>query len=257
MKEFSNEEVREHWNKQAQTVSDGSLVTHRDKQQRIWEIEIISSLLNPEQRVLDIGCGNGYSTALFAKLVAEAHGVDYLSAMIDRAKKEFPDLPNTTFDVQDVLNLTLDPGSFDVAITARCLINLESWEAQKKGIANIVSTICKGGRYIMCEGSIQGRSAVNAWRVASGLEVMPSVKFNLDFDEDLLWKYLEEIFEIEKIYWSGIYDFVSRVVHPLYASPDQPDYDSKINEVGRLIALKLDSGFANTGREFIAVLKKK
>jgi len=65
---------------------DEDLVTHRDRNQRWLEIELVLQDLPRGLRVLDVGCGNGFSTGIFAEHAAAIVGVDYSPAMIERAK---------------------------------------------------------------------------------------------------------------------------------------------------------------------------
>jgi SAM-dependent methyltransferase len=250
-------EVKKFWDSLASDSKIASeAVTHRDHQQRLLEMHLTRNYLHPSDRLLDVGCGNGYATADFAPLVSEVLGVDYLPSMIERARAEFPDLKNVKWDVQDATKLTVPAGSFDVAITLRCIINLASWEAQKQSILEIHKALRTGGLFLMGEGTRQGRAGLNRARQACGLAAMPSVAYNIDFDEDVLWPFVREHFDIVTIHRFGVYDLVSRVIHPLLVSPEEPRYDAKINEIGCLLAKNLE-GFHEVGREFLAVLKKK
>jgi ubiquinone/menaquinone biosynthesis C-methylase UbiE len=110
------------------------LVTHPDRNQRLLEIEIALSYLPRGMRVLDVSCGNGFSTAIFARHASHVVGIDYAESMIARAQRDFGHLPNVEFQLQDVLNLDLSAANFDVVVSQRCLINLLSWEDQQQSI---------------------------------------------------------------------------------------------------------------------------
>src|SRR5262249_33803385 len=153
---------------------------HPDIWQRWLEIEMTKPFLRASDRAVDIGCGSGYATKQFAPLVSSMVGLDYSAGMIERANTEVPE--NVSFKVGDVLNLSPSDGQFAVAITLRCLINLPSWEAQKVAIANIAGIIRPGGRYIFVEGCKDGRDTLNATRRRHGLDAMPPVWHNIDFE---------------------------------------------------------------------------
>lgn len=108
----------------------------------------------------------------------------------------------------------------------------------------------------MGEGSQQGRALLNETRKDCGLQLMPSVAYNLDLDEQRLWPFLEPYFKVQEVRRLGIYDLISRIIHPLLVSPEEPRYDARINEIGRLVSEKLD-GTPQISREFIAVLIKR
>lgn len=76
-------------------------------------------------------------------------------------------------------------------------------------------------------------------RVKGGLEPMPPVWHNIDFDKDVTLAYLRGLFEVEERLHLGVYDFVSRVVRPLTVAPEQPRYEASINEAAAKLTLKL------------------
>src|SRR5882762_7747047 len=133
--------VREHWESCARNVADDDLVTHRDRNQRLLEVDLILQDLPKGKRILDIGCGNGFSTSIFAQHADFVVGIDYMEPMIERAKRTLGHVVNIRFEVQDVLNLDLPDDKFDVAICQRCFINLTSWEAQQQAISNVARVI--------------------------------------------------------------------------------------------------------------------
>jgi len=175
--------------------------------------------------------------------------------MIRRAKREFGRLQNVDFAVQDVLNLDFPPNSFDVVISQRCLINLPTWESQQEAIINITNVLKTDGCFFLQEGTRQGRERLNQVREMFGLGRMPVVGYNLDFDEEKLWPFLRQYFDIVEVRRFGLYDLISRVVHPLLVSPLEPQYDAKINEIAGRVSAKLQ-GDGDLSREFSAFLRR-
>jgi hypothetical protein len=55
---------------------------------------------------------------------------------------------------------------------------------------------------------------------------MPDVWHNVDFDEDALFPFLEEHFEIKRDIRFGLYDVLTRVNYPACIYPDTPQYDT-------------------------------
>ena len=235
-------------------------VTHRDIWQRWLEIEMIKKFVNPAARVLDVGCGNGYTTKQIAPLVREIVGVDYGEEMIRRAKAESqPSRAGqaVSFHVADVLELSPDRfGMFDQVLSERCLINLASWADQQKAIANIADVLKPGGTFIFLEGCRNGREQLNAARQTVGLEVMPAVWHNVDFEEQQTLAYLATRFDLEHKLHFGVYDFLARVVHPLLVAPEAPRYDARINEVAAKLALQSQE-FGHLSRVLFLVLRRK
>lgn len=250
--------VREFWDARAgDTSASDSEVTHNDVWQRWLEIETLKRSVRPTDRLLDVGCGAGYTTRLLAPLVREAVGVDYSDAMVARARAAAADIPNIRFEPADVM--TLAPGTlgrFDVAVSSRCLINLSSWDDQQRAIANIAAMLQPGGRFLFLEGCADGRARLNEVREASGLDPMPTVWHNLDFAEATLLPYLDRFFTIDDRRHFGVYDFVARVVHPLAVAPEPPAYTATINAVGARLALDHQE-FGGISRVIVLVLTRK
>jgi SAM-dependent methyltransferase len=252
----SIERIKETWDGRARDDRlQGTYVTMADRNQRLLEIDEALRYMPPGQIVLDVGCGNGYSTAIFAKHAERILAIDYSEAMIERAKREYGNIPNITFEVRDILTpLPYAEKTFGVAIAQRCLINLATWENQQKAIEHIARVIKPGGYFILQEGTRQGREGLNQLREKMGLPRMPEVEFNSDLDETTLWPFIERHFEIVETRRYGLYDLIARVVHPLLVAPVQPDYEAKINDVARRIAAANDAA-GEVSRWFTAFLR--
>jgi SAM-dependent methyltransferase len=247
--------VKRFWDGRAETPVSDSEVTHADVWQRQLEIETIRTLLGRGDRVLDVGCGSGYTTKRLAPHVAEIIGIDYSEAMIQRAVGSGAE--PAVFAVKDVLELgPADFGVFDVVVTERCLINLSGWAEQRRAIDNVASVLRPRGRFIFIEGGRQGRQNLNRVRTTAGLETMPTVWHNVDFDEAETLAYLERDFVLEQRPSFGVYDFVARVVHPLLVAPEPPVYDSRINEIAARLAHDVDA-FPDLSRVFCLVLRRR
>ncbi len=231
--------VKAFWDERARERSnDDSEVTHRDVWQRWLEIETIKSCLRSGDRLLDVGCGAGYTTRLVADRVREAVGVDYSEAMIERARAAAGGSPQLRFEAGDVRALGPERfGRFDVVLSSRCLINLASWEDQQRAIRNVASVLEPGGRFLFLEGLEDGRTRLNALREQSGLSAMPPVWHNVDFVEQRLLRAVEPLFRVADRRHFGVYDFIARVVHPLVVAPEAPQYEARINQVGAQLAL--------------------
>jgi SAM-dependent methyltransferase len=87
-------------------------------------IEVYRFLVNPNQRVLEIGCGMG---ELISQLrPSHGVGVDFSAQMIERAKKRHPDIQYHQADVHDLSGLE---GTFDVIIFSDTINDL--WDVQR------------------------------------------------------------------------------------------------------------------------------
>src|SRR5947209_3432687 len=115
--------VKSFWSNEAVKHGSAPLATAPDNIYRKREIADVCEALAGAKRVLDVGCGNGYSTAAYAKALPSASfiGIDFSPEMIGMAKLE----PRCEYYVYDILSLTPEAfGAFDCVTSTRCLINL-------------------------------------------------------------------------------------------------------------------------------------
>ena len=255
---MQDSQVKKFWETRAQDQSlTDAEATHNDVWQRWLEIESIKPFLRSTDRMVDVGCGSGYATRLLAPLVRETLGVDFSESMIGRARAASAGTPGLRFEVANALDL--DPGGlgmFDVALSIRCLINLESWALQQRAIENIARLLTPGSRFIFVEGLADGRRGLNAMRTRMGLSEMPTVWHNVDFEESTLMPWLDRFFTLEARRHFGVYDFVSRVVHPMAVAPESPVYDSPINRTAAQLAVQLQD-FGAVSRVAFLVLTRR
>lgn len=236
------EEIQDYYRKRATT---NKYATSPDFNLREIEIEFLSRHLRDGIRVLDVGCGNGYSTLCHAaRHDADFVGMDFVAEMVESAKSmsgQFNLRGRTEFCVGDVTDLKLPDSQFDIVISQRCLLNVPTREAQWLAMREISRVLKPNGMYLMLEGTLQGLRKLNEMREMFELELIPEAEstynwFSNKFDEDEMLaeakKYFSEVVDIQRF---GMYYFISRVIHPLLVHPDQPKYDAKINAVAQKI----------------------
>lgn len=260
---MTHNEIKEYYKNKA-TLNP--YATSPDFNLREVEIEYLSKHLKDNIKILDVGCGNGYSTlSLASKYNSSFTGIDFVPDMIDRAnilKNNFSLKGDITFNVDDVTDLHFKDSQFDIVISERCLLNLPSRSLQWKAINEIARVLKPNGYYLMLEGTIQGLQKLNSVRLMFGLEPIldadPTYNwFSNKFDETELIPYMSNHFQkLEVIHRFGMYYFISRVIHPLLVSPEQPKFDSKINEIARIISEKIPN-FENIGHVALFVFKRK
>jgi ubiquinone/menaquinone biosynthesis C-methylase UbiE len=259
MSTSGKKEILEYWDQKAKELKELPQATMRDVQLRLLEIHLIQSQLKEDDEVLDVGCGNGFATAIFSKKVKSIVGIDFSSEMVDQANnilnQDQENKNNISFKQMDVLNLSYPEDTFDVAVSERCLINLRSWEEQKKAMLEIKRVLKKGGRILMIEGTSEGLDKLNNLRQSYGLHRIEKHWHNLLFADDELMTFIKKEFTTQEIISLGTYYFISRVVHPLMVSPDEPKFEAKINEVARRIAYDIP-GFDDISINKLYVLSK-
>jgi ubiquinone/menaquinone biosynthesis C-methylase UbiE len=86
------------------------------------ERDALAPLIDPSDRVLDIGCGIGRVMQHVAPLCAELHGVDISSEMVKAGSERLVHMPNVTFHVGNGYDLgEFDDRSFDVVYSTIAL----------------------------------------------------------------------------------------------------------------------------------------
>ena len=128
---------------------------------RDMSISEISKYLREDEKLLDLGCGNGYCTYEFSKSNPRILGLDYSQTSIEAANNALKENKSSnanlmTFDVGDALDLTDYKGWFDTIITIRCLINVGDHDKIGLALEQISNSLRPGGRYLMCENFISG-----------------------------------------------------------------------------------------------------
>jgi SAM-dependent methyltransferase len=207
------EAVKEYW-------EEPNTVSIIDKNLHKIEIDTVCKYLRSANSLADIGCGNGEATIQYAKKVNRCIGFersDYLrQKAIENVKKA--GINNISIEEADVLEMSNISEKFDVIVTQRALINLASWEEQKRAILNIYNALKIGGLYIMIENTNDAFFALNDMRVEVGLEPIPQHWHNRFFDYEQLMAFLEGKFQLLKVHDFGLYYFLTRVYVQMFAS---------------------------------------
>ena len=245
------------WEKTGSSKPAGELVTHRDVNQVSLEIKTVLDLLDKRDIVLDVGCGNGFASSVYAKKCRRLTGVDYSVNMVESALKAYA-RKNLTFFQADVLSPNVIKGSYSTVITTRCLINLLNWKFQKKAIQNIHRMLGKNGKFIFIEGIRQGRDNLNKLRNELGLSSLPKVWYNRDFDYDKLMLFLKDLFYVRKEIRFGLYDVLTRAYYPASIYPKEPCYNSSYHRCAEKLYLESKRDlFDDCSRELCLELIKK
>ncbi|MFH0969683.1 MAG: class I SAM-dependent methyltransferase [Patescibacteria group bacterium] len=256
--------IKSFWDGQAKTLGASQLATAPDIYYRELEIERIISYLRDGKKVLDIGCGNGFSTILFAKKFSKLKivGMDYSQKMIDIAapvlKKKQDLQKRLSFCVGDVLELSKYSsaiGKFDFIVSERCLINLLNWKEQKKAILEMKKMLKPGGSIILCENTRDGLERLNKLRKTFDLPAIKMRWHNYYLPEEKFLNFAKKQFKILDINNIGsLYYIISRVVYAKLSAMKNkdPEYLNPIN----MIASKLPS-VGNYSPNFIFLLRNK
>jgi ubiquinone/menaquinone biosynthesis C-methylase UbiE len=99
-----------------------------------------TGLSNPT--LLEIGCGSGYYAEVFSTLVPHGvryHGLDYSSAMIERAKARYP---GGVYEVGDATSMIYDDAAFDIVFNGVSLMHILDYKAAIHEAARVAGSHC-------------------------------------------------------------------------------------------------------------------
>jgi SAM-dependent methyltransferase len=222
---YTPEQVRDFWSRQADAHGQSSNASWSDRPVIELEIAEIVKHLRDGDRVLDVGCANGYSTVQFAAAREIAiRGVDYIPGMIENARARLTALPKSArrridFAVADILQLDEADGAYDAVVVVRVLINVGTRENQARGIAECARVLRCGGTLLLSEATLQGWRRLNAFRAEWRLPEIPMPPFNEYVDEDHVAAVAAESLDLVAIVnFASTYYVGSRVLKPLLSA---------------------------------------
>ncbi|MEX0940230.1 MAG: methyltransferase domain-containing protein [Candidatus Babeliales bacterium] len=111
-------------------------------------VEAIESFnLCGDEKILDIGCGNGKTAALCARKLTSGSltAIDASSSMINFALEHYGNTSNLTFLLQDVVTMSFDQ-EFDLVYSLFCLHWVKDQEIAMK---NIAKSLKPGGKAVL------------------------------------------------------------------------------------------------------------
>lgn len=242
-----SEKVRIYWEERAKANYNKNTATTNDIHLRELEIKTFIDTINQIgthniKRILDLGCGDGRSTLEIAKRFPEFQflGLDYSEAMIETAKRNLLKLDGlngrVNFSIGDVTKLgdALNGKQFDIILSDRCLINLDSSDIQYNAFSVINKHLRSGGYFIAIENFVDGHDAMNDARKLMGLPEIPIPWHNKYFKEFEFLHNSKKIFShVEISNFSSSYYFATRVIYSAMCQMrnETPDYDHEIHQL--------------------------
>jgi ubiquinone/menaquinone biosynthesis C-methylase UbiE len=252
-------EIRNYWHEQAVQHGQSPAASWSDVHAIELEIRELAGRLADGDRVLDVGCANGYSTVqLAAQRRIDIRGLDYIPEMIAQAKRRLADLPGNllgrvTFDVGDITALNEPAAAYDKVVVIRVLINLRNWDLQLKGLRECARVLKQGGLLLLSEATLQGWRKLNAFRAEWGLDAIPMPGFNEYLDEERVTHAVPELESLEICNFASTYFVGTRVLKPLLnqALGQRGDAANPLMEWNRFWALLPPAGDYGTQKLFV------
>ena len=225
---MDQKQIIDSWNQRA-ALQNSDDVALRDHFQRNIELRFIESLLRPCKSILEVGSGTGIVTQLLLKFAERLDGFDASEEMLNILRKKITQancnirldsLPTPTNEYKD---------DYDIVVSCRVLINLESSGAQAAAIEWIASRLKTGGLLILIEGSSEGLDQIDKMRLACGLSILDRAQFNLNMSKKFIEQNCNCFFELQQYQSSGTYDYLTRIYYPLLVGQDKLQYNTQFH----------------------------
>ena len=219
------EQIRDFWRRQAVQHGQSPTVSWSDHRVIEMEIRALVRRLADGDKVLDVGCANGYSTIQLASQRAiEIRGLDYLPEMIDCARASLQSLASSMpgkvqFDVGSIMAIPEPSSTYDKVISIRVVTNLGEWSNQRIALRECARVLKPGGVLLLSEPTIQGWSKLNDLRREWDLPDIPMPAFNTYLDEQEVIEFMAgELELLELVNFASTYFVGTRVLKPLLAA---------------------------------------
>lgn len=124
------------------------------------------STLTSGTRILEIGCGEGtFSRWLAGQGAAAVVGADFASTAIARARRG-PEMPNLTFEVQDVQRLPYGDADFDLIVSCETLEHVPN---PSHGVFELARVLRPGGTLLLTMPNYLSVTGLHRlWRLLGG-----------------------------------------------------------------------------------------
>ena len=219
----------QHWNERAAGIENDIEVNIMDIFQRELEYDYVCRYLTKEMTMHEVGCGNGYSTERFREFVRHVDAFDYSENMLARARARVGET-NNRFIHDNLLAPEHLSGPYDLVLCVRVLINLRDLGEQRRALRNLASLVGPNGLLVIVEGFVEGFTALSELRKQVGLPAVTPAKINFYSSLDDVLPELSGEFTLEDRFHLGAYDYLTRVLYPLVAGPENAKHNSIFSE---------------------------
>ncbi len=230
-----------HWNLRALSVKDPAAVNIGDSSQRELETMFVLANLPSNCRVLEVGCGNGFLTAILRSHASFVDAFDYAENMVAQAKQLHSETNNRFFH-DNILAPSRVAPPYEAIVCVRVLINLRDLEEQATAVRNMHSLLASGGTLLLVEGYLDGFEALNELRRRCGLEPMKPASINFYSRFSQFMAAVEPMFAVQEGMHTGTFDVLTRVAYPLLVGAENAtghsDFHVRILPLAKSLSLQ-------------------
>lgn len=225
-----------HWDLRAVQETDASAINIADATQRELETAFLIEHLSAKDRILEVGCGNGFLTNILRDHVDHIDAFDYSENMVAHALAHQGNRNNRFFH-DNVLAPTQWKGPYDSIVCVRVLINLRDLAEQKLAIDHMHAALKPGGRLLLIEGYSDGFGELNRLRERVGMQQLKPASINYYSPLAEVRDYLDQKFTTAAEFHTGCFDFLTRIVYPSLVGTENAtghsEFHGKILDVAR------------------------
>ncbi len=147
----------------------------------IWDMEKISTYLEQNDKILDIGCGSGRMVKILKDKNIDYVGIDISEALIKIARKRYP---NNNFMVGDGLSLSFPDCTFDKIFCIRTFHHIPSPNLRIKFLKGIAKVLKPNGLLVITVWNLWGlKSKRNIKAVLKNIFLKMIGRSNLDIKD--------------------------------------------------------------------------
>jgi SAM-dependent methyltransferase len=118
--------------------------------------KFVAKLLSGSNRVLELGCGDGWPLPIVLQEVKQVHGVDIDPVFIQDALERLEPKSSSSFAVHDILTGPLTP-AFDAAFSLDVLEHIAPGEDEEEFMRNLVASLVEKGVAIIGMPSLESQ----------------------------------------------------------------------------------------------------
>ncbi len=143
MRKKYTDQIQEHVKKTYSAIANEFDASRK----RQWlEFQYFLEFIENDEKVLDLGCGNGRLYELLKEKGVDYWGVDNNSILIERAKENFPDV---YFQLGEMVDLDLPDNTFDAVFCIAVFHHIPGRRLRKKALKEMHRVMKKDGVLIM------------------------------------------------------------------------------------------------------------
>lgn len=241
---------KKHYDNHARKRRTSSNSTMSDNYVRSCEtkfiLEQIKKIPNNSLKILDIGCGNGYTLSLLSKLsksyqLTGFEPNDLLRQIAKNRLKKKANIINA-----NIRDYNKFDKKYDLIICQRILINIQNYRDQKKALKNILKLSKKNTKFLIIEAFISGLQNLNLIRKKFKLNSLKAGNYNKYLPDNFFNnKYLKKINHKNENILSSYY-LIARVFHPYYlkANNEKFKFNSKFVNYFKDIILSVKGNYS-------------